>query len=56
MTVPLLDPTMLATLFDAAVRVSEEGELRGVLRSIVVSAMEVTGATYGALGVVGSDG
>lgn len=56
MTVPLLDPVLLTTLFDAAVRVSEEGELRGVLRSIVASAMEVTGARYGALGVVGADG
>lgn len=47
---------MLTTLFDAAVRVSEEGELRSVLRSIVRSAIDITGARYGALGVVGADG
>lgn len=52
----MLDTELLTRLFDAAVRVSEEGELRSVLRSIVQSAMEATGAAYGALGVVGSDG
>ncbi len=52
----MLDTELLTTLFDAAIRVSEEGELRSVLRSIVQSAMETTGATYGALGVVGGDG
>jgi len=56
MTVPVLDPDLLTRLFDAAVRVSEEGELRNVLRSIVRSAMDATSARYGALGVVGGDG
>lgn len=56
MTAPVLDPDLLTRLFDAAIQVSEEGELRNVLRSIVRSAMDVTGATYGALGVVGRDG
>lgn len=56
MVAPDLAADMLTTLFGAAVQVSEEGELRSVLRSIVISAMEVTGAEYGALGVVGPDG
>lgn len=56
MTFQSLDTKLLTTLFDAAIRVSEEGELRSVLRSIVISAMEATGAAYGALGVVGRDG
>jgi signal transduction histidine kinase len=56
MTSQSLDTKLLTTLFDAAIRVSEEGELRSVLRSIVISAMESTGAAYGALGVVGRDG
>ncbi|HSF87633.1 MAG TPA: GAF domain-containing sensor histidine kinase [Acidimicrobiia bacterium] len=56
MAYPTLDTELLTTLFDAAVRVSKEGELRSVLRSIVKSAMDITGARYGALGVVGRDG
>jgi signal transduction histidine kinase len=56
MTTPVLDPDLLTRLFDAAIQVSEEGELRNVLKSIVRSAMDVTGASYGALGVVGRDG
>lgn len=56
MTSQMLDSQLLTTLFDAAVRVSEEGELRSVLRSIVRSAMDITDARYGALGVVGADG
>jgi signal transduction histidine kinase len=56
MVTPVLDPDLLTRLFDAAIKVSEEGELRSVLRSIVSSARDVTGATYGALGVVGRDG
>ena len=56
MTAPVLDPDLLTRLFDAAIRVSEEGELRNVLRSIVRSAIDITGAAYGALGVVGRDG
>ncbi len=56
MTAPLLDADLLTKLFDAAVKVSEEGEMRGVVRSIVQSAKEATGARYAAVGVVGSDG
>jgi signal transduction histidine kinase len=45
-----------AALLDAAAQVSEQGELHGVLESLVDIAMGLTGAKYGALGVVGSHG
>ena len=45
-----------AALLDAAAQVSEQGELHGVLESLVDIAMGLTGARYGALGVVGSHG
>ncbi|MDJ0923905.1 MAG: GAF domain-containing sensor histidine kinase [Acidimicrobiia bacterium] len=43
-------------LLDAAAQVSEQGELHGLLESLVDIAMGLTGARYGALGVVGSHG
>lgn len=43
-------------LLDAAAQVSEQGELHGLLESLVEIAMGLTGAQYGALGVVGSHG
>jgi signal transduction histidine kinase len=43
-------------LLDAAAQVSEQGELHGLLESLVEIAMGLTGAKYGALGVVGSHG
>lgn len=43
-------------LLDAAAQVSEQGELHGLLESVVEIAMGLTGAEYGALGVVGSHG
>jgi signal transduction histidine kinase len=51
-----LDPDRFARLFDAAVNVSEKGELRGLLETIVDTAMKLTNARYGALGVIGSSG
>lgn len=43
-------------LLDAAAQVSEQGELHGLLESLVEIAMGLTGARYGALGVVGAHG
>jgi signal transduction histidine kinase len=43
-------------LLDAAAQVSEQEELHGLLESLVEIAMGLTGARYGALGVVGSHG
>ena len=43
-------------LLDAAAQVSEQGELHGLLESVVGIAMGLTGAKYGALGVVGAHG
>jgi len=45
-----------AALLDAATQVSEQGELHGLLESLVDIAIGLTGARYGALGVVGSHG
>ncbi|MDX2342907.1 MAG: GAF domain-containing protein [Acidimicrobiia bacterium] len=45
-----------AALLDAAAQVSEQPELHDVLESLVDIAMGLTGAKYGALGVVGSHG
>ncbi len=45
-----------AALLDAAAQVSEQGELHGLLESLVDIAMGLTGAKYGALGVVGQHG
>lgn len=43
-------------LLDALVAISSDLELRSVLDRIVVSACEITGARYGALGVLGRSG
>jgi signal transduction histidine kinase len=45
-----------AELLDAAAQVSEQGELHGLLESLVDIAIGLTDAKYGALGVVGSHG
>jgi len=43
-------------LLDAVVAMSSDLDLHSVLSRIVVSACELTGARYGALGVIGADG
>src|SRR3954470_8776544 len=43
-------------LLDAVVAISSDLDLHSVLDRIVVSACRITGARYGALGVVGDDG
>src|SRR3954452_16516688 len=43
-------------LLDAVVAISSDLDLHSVLARIVVSACELTGAQYGALGVIGADG
>jgi signal transduction histidine kinase len=43
-------------LLDAVVAISSDLDLHSVLLRIVVSACELTGAQYGALGVIGADG
>lgn len=45
-----------AELLDAAAQVSDPGELHGLLESLVDIALGLTGARYGALGIVGSHG
>ncbi|MGA9596044.1 MAG: GAF domain-containing sensor histidine kinase [Acidimicrobiia bacterium] len=45
-----------AALLDAAAQVSEQEELHGLLESLVDIAMGLTGAAFGALGVVGAHG
>ncbi len=52
----LLDAQVrLRTLLDAVVSVSADLSLQDVLRRIVQSACELSGARYGALGVIGED-
>ncbi|MFJ9927813.1 Serine phosphatase RsbU, regulator of sigma subunit [Streptomyces misionensis] len=46
----------LRRLLDAVVAMSEDMDLRAVLRHIVEAATDLVGARYGALGVLGSDG
>lgn len=43
-------------LLDAVVAIASDLDLHSVLSRIVVSACELTGARYGALGVIGADG
>ena len=45
-----------AKLLEAAAQVTEQQELRGLLESLIDIAMGLTGARYGALGVVGAHG
>ncbi len=51
-----LGPDNLSDLFGAASDVAGQADLRNVLFKVVQTAMQVTGARYGALGVVGDDG
>lgn len=46
----------LAKLFDAAAEVVEQSDLHEVLIAIMHTAMDLTGAKYGAVGVLGSHG
>ena len=46
----------LSQLFEAAAQVAGQADLRALLRTIVDVATELTGARYGALGIVGSHG
>ena len=49
-------PRNAQALLDAVVAISSDLDLHSVLNRIVVSACEITGARYGALGVVGQGG
>jgi signal transduction histidine kinase len=49
-------PPLARALLDAVVAISSDLDLHSVLSRIVVSACELTGARYGALGVIGADG
>ena len=49
-------PANARALLDAVVAISSDLDLHSVLSRIVVSACEITGARYGALGVVGHGG
>ena len=51
-----VDRDRFAQLLDAAAQVSEQEELHGLLESLVDIAIGLTGARYGALGVVGAHG
>ncbi len=51
-----LSPDRLGELFKAAADVAGQSDLREVLFSVVQTAMQATGASYGALGVLGADG
>jgi nitrate/nitrite-specific signal transduction histidine kinase len=51
-----LDAGKVAELVDAAASVVEAGDLKQALEALVDTAMEVTGARYGALGVLGDHG
>jgi signal transduction histidine kinase len=54
-TVPEL-PGSAKALLDAVIAISSDLDLHSVLSRIVVSATELTGAGYGALGIIGDDG
>ncbi|MGY2876995.1 signal transduction histidine kinase [Marmoricola sp. URHA0025 HA25] len=49
-------PGPALALLDAVVAISSDLDLHSVLYRIVVSACQLTGARYGALGVIGADG
>ena len=51
-----LTPERIAGLVEGAASVAGQVELSGLLRSTVEIAMELTGARYGALGVLGEQG
>jgi signal transduction histidine kinase len=50
------EPADVARLVGAAATVAGAAELKGTLEAIVETAMDLTGARYGALGVLGSHG
>jgi signal transduction histidine kinase len=54
-TPPLL-PESAQTLLDAVSAIASDLDLRSVLSRIVEAATQLTGAAYGALGVIGADG
>jgi signal transduction histidine kinase len=54
-TVPEL-PGSAKALLDAVIAISSDLDLHSVLSRIVVSATELTGAGFGALGIIGDDG
>ena len=54
-TRPLL-PDSAQTLLDAVTAIASDLDLRSVLSRIVEAATQLTGAAYGALGVIGADG
>ena len=49
-------PPQARALLEAVIAISTDLDLHSVLTRIVTSATELTGAQYGALGVIGSDG
>ena len=49
-------PGSTQLLLDAVIAISSDLDLTSVLTRIVVSASELTGARFGALGVIGGDG
>lgn len=51
-----ITPAQLTRLFDAAAEVVEQRDLREVLDAIMGTAMQLTGARYAAVGVIGSHG
>ncbi|NNF87830.1 MAG: GAF domain-containing sensor histidine kinase [Acidimicrobiia bacterium] len=56
MTEPRFAPADVARLVGAAATVAGAAELTGTLEAIVRTAMDLTGARYGALGVLGAHG
>jgi signal transduction histidine kinase len=49
-------PTINRALLDAVVAIGSDLDLHRVLDRIILSACKLTGATYGALGIIGDDG
>jgi len=56
MTRPMIPASRLSDLIDAAARVTGQTELTAVLETVVSTAMDLTGAPFGALGVVSENG
>ncbi|MFZ0493741.1 MAG: GAF domain-containing sensor histidine kinase [Acidimicrobiia bacterium] len=56
MTRPMIPASRLSDLIGAAARVTGQTELTTVLETVVATAMDLTGAPYGALGVVSENG
>jgi len=54
--VPTIAPARIRELVDAAANVAVQTELSALLRSAVKTGMDLTGAKYGALGVLGEQG